>query len=110
LFYTAHVPPPRSGPGEEPFPNLFTQGMVIKDGAAMSKSRGNVVDPDELVARYGADTVRLFCLFAAPPEKDLDWSDQGVEGMSRFLNRVWLLVHALLPKLAPPGAALAEVR
>ena len=93
---------------DEPFASLFTQGMVIKDGAAMSKSRGNVVDPDELVARYGADTVRLFCLFAAPPEKDLDWSDQGVEGMSRFLNRVWRLVQALLPKLAPPGAALPD--
>jgi leucyl-tRNA synthetase len=93
---------------DEPFASLFTQGMVIKDGAAMSKSRGNVVDPDELVARYGADTVRLFCLFAAPPERDLDWSDQGVEGMSRFLNRVWRLVHALLPRLAPVGSPLPE--
>jgi leucyl-tRNA synthetase len=93
---------------DEPFASLFTQGMVIKDGAAMSKSRGNVVDPDELVGRYGADTVRLFCLFAAPPERDLDWSDQGVEGMSRFLNRVWRLVQSLLPRLAPPGAPLPE--
>lgn len=77
---------------DEPFRNLLTQGMVIKDGAKMSKSKGNVVDPDELVNRYGADTVRLFCLFAAPPERDLEWSDQGVEGAYRFLNRVWRLV------------------
>lgn len=76
----------------EPFQRLLTQGMVIKEGAKMSKSKGNIVDPDEMVARYGADTVRLFCLFAAPPEKDLDWSDQGVEGAHRFLNRVWRLV------------------
>jgi leucyl-tRNA synthetase len=93
---------------DEPFASLFTQGMVIKDGFAMSKSRGNVVDPDELIARYGADTVRLFCLFAAPPERDLDWSEKGVEGQSRFLNRVWRLVHALLPRLAPPGTPLPE--
>src|SRR5581483_7785786 len=73
---------------DEPFRNLFTQGMVIKDGGAMSKSRGNVVEPDYLIERYGADTARLFCLFAAPPERDLDWSDQGVEGMSRFLHRL----------------------
>jgi len=91
---------------DEPFRNLLTQGMVIKDGAKMSKSKGNVVDPDYLVERYGADTARLFCLFQAPPEKDLDWSDQGVEGMSRFLHRVWRLVHALAPRLAPPGTPL----
>jgi len=78
---------------DEPFKNLLTQGMVIKDGAKMSKSKGNVVDPDYLIDRYGADTVRLFCLFAAPPEKDLEWSDQGVEGAQRFLNRVWWVVH-----------------
>jgi len=76
----------------EPFSHLLTQGMVIKDGAKMSKSKGNVVDPDYLVEKYGADTARLFSLFAAPPEKDLDWSDQGVEGASRFLNRVWHLI------------------
>lgn len=76
----------------EPFKNLLTQGMVIKDGAKMSKSKGNVVDPDDLINRYGADTVRLFCLFAAPPERDLEWSDQGVEGAYRFLNRIWRLV------------------
>ena len=78
---------------DEPFINLLTQGMVIKDGAKMSKSKGNVVDPDEMIEQYGADTVRLFCLFAAPPEKDLDWSEQGVEGAARFLNRLWRLVY-----------------
>jgi leucyl-tRNA synthetase len=76
----------------EPFENLLTQGMVIKDGAKMSKSKGNVVDPDYMIKRYGADTARLFCLFASPPEKDLDWSDKGVEGSSRFLQRVWRLI------------------
>ena len=73
----------------EPFANLLTQGMVIKDGAKMSKSKGNVVDPDHIIERYGADTARLFILFAAPPNKDLEWSDQGVEGCFRFLKRVW---------------------
>ncbi|MBI1920214.1 MAG: leucine--tRNA ligase [Geobacter sp.] len=77
---------------DEPFVNLLTQGMVIKDGSKMSKSKGNVVDPDALIRKYGADTARLFSLFAAPPEKDLDWSDQGVDGSYRFLNRVWKLV------------------
>ncbi|MBA4416847.1 MAG: leucine--tRNA ligase [Syntrophus sp. (in: bacteria)] len=76
----------------EPFKNLLTQGMVIKDGSKMSKSKGNVVDPDYLIEKYGADTARLFCLFASPPEKDLDWSDKGVEGSFRFLQRVWRLV------------------
>ena len=76
----------------EPFSNLLTQGMVIKDGAKMSKSKGNIVDPDSLVEEYGADTARLFCLFAAPPEKDLDWNDRGVEGAYRFLKRVCTLV------------------
>src|SRR6185295_11570478 len=94
---------------DEPFTALLSQGMVIKDGAKMSKSKGNVVDPDELIRRYGADTARLFSLFAAPPEKDLDWNDRGVEGASRFLNRVWRFVHANLPELrtaprAPGGA------
>jgi leucyl-tRNA synthetase len=73
----------------EPFSNLLTQGMVIKDGAKMSKSKGNVVDPDAMIRRYGADTTRLFSLFAAPPEKDLEWNEQGVEGAFRFLQRVW---------------------
>ncbi|MFS8572858.1 MAG: leucine--tRNA ligase, partial [Clostridia bacterium] len=78
---------------EEPFQNLLTQGMVLKDGAKMSKSKGNVVDPDEMVERYGADTVRLFILFAAPPERDLEWSDAGVEGAYRFVNRVYRMVR-----------------
>ncbi len=76
----------------EPFRRLLTQGMVIKDGAKMSKSKGNVVDPDDIINQYGADTARLFILFAAPPEKDLEWSDEGVEGAYRFLNRLWRLV------------------
>jgi leucyl-tRNA synthetase len=77
---------------EEPFRNLLTQGMVIKDGAKMSKSKGNIVDPDEIITRFGADTTRIFILFASPPEKDLEWSEEGVEGSFRFLNRVWRLV------------------
>ncbi len=77
---------------DEPFANLLTQGMVIKDGAKMSKSKGNVVDPDALIQTYGADTARLFSLFAAPPEKDLEWSDDGVVGALRFLQRVWRLI------------------
>ena len=77
---------------DEPFLNLLTQGMVIKDGSKMSKSKGNVVDPDALIQKYGADTVRLFCLFASPPDRDLEWSDQGVEGSFRFLHRFWNLV------------------
>jgi len=89
---------------DEPFTNLLTQGMVIKDGAKMSKSKGNVVDPDALINRYGADTARLFSLFAAPPEKDLDWSDQGVDGSFRFLNRVWRLVCDLLPFVGKGGS------
>jgi len=93
---------------DEPFTNLLTQGMVIKDGAKMSKSKGNVVDPDALIGEYGADTARLFSLFASPPERDLEWSDQGVEGSFRFLSRIWRLVHDNLDTLkgapdAPPG-------
>ena len=74
---------------DEPFARLLTQGMVLKDGAKMSKSKGNVVDPDEIVEKYGADTARLFILFAAPPEQELEWSDSGVEGAYRFLNRIY---------------------
>lgn len=85
---------------EEPFSRLLAQGMVYKDGAKMSKSKGNVVTPDEIVEKYGADTGRLFILFAAPPEKDLDWSDQGVEGCHRFLRRVWRLIDECREQLA----------
>jgi len=74
---------------DEPVARLFTQGMVIKDGAKMSKSRGNVVSPDEMVARYGADATRMYCLFAAPPDRDLDWQESGIEGIQRFLARVY---------------------
>lgn len=77
---------------DEPFANLLTQGMVCLDGSKMSKSKGNIVSPEEIIGKYGADTARLFILFAAPPERDLEWNDQGVEGCYRFLNRVWRLV------------------
>ena len=80
---------------DEPFTRLLTQGMVLKDGAKMSKSKGNTVDPQELIDRYGADTVRLFSMFAAPPEQSLEWSDSGVEGANRFIRRLWRLVHDL---------------
>ena len=90
----------------EPFTNLLTQGMVLKDGAKMSKSKGNTVDPEPLVERYGADTVRLFMMFAAPPDQALEWSDEGVEGAHRFLKRLWRAVHAHvaggLPESGPP--------
>ena len=78
---------------DEPFKNLLTQGMVIKDGAKMSKSLGNVVDPDDMIKKYGADTIRVFMLFAAPVSRDLEWSDEGIEGGFRFLGRVWRLIQ-----------------
>jgi leucyl-tRNA synthetase len=93
---------------DEPFTRLLTQGMVLLDGAKMSKSKGNVVDPDEMIQAYGADTTRLFCLFAAPPERDLEWSDQGVAGSFRFLNRVWGLVKELLEPLQQAKAFLED--
>jgi len=94
-------------PFDEPFTNLLTQGMVIKDGAKMSKSKGNIVDPEDMIKRYGADTTRLFSLFAAPPERDLEWQEEGVEGGSRFLNRVWRLVYELRNRLSKePAPAL----
>lgn len=92
---------------DEPFTNLLTQGMVIKDGAKMSKSKGNVVDPNSLIEKYGADTARLFSLFAAPPEKDLEWNDQGVDGSFRFLNRLWKLAGETVPFIA--GASKVDV-
>ncbi len=93
---------------DEPFTNLLTQGMVIKDGSKMSKSKGNVVDPHDLITDYGADTVRLFSLFAAPPEKDLEWNAQGVEGCSRFLNRVFRFINSR-PELAQSPALPSEL-
>ncbi len=78
---------------DEPFKMLLTQGMVLKDGSKMSKSKGNTVDPQNLIDRYGADTVRLFIMFASPPEQSLEWSDSGVEGASRFLKRLWRQVY-----------------
>lgn len=83
----------------EPFENLLTQGMVLKDGTKMSKSKGNVVNPEEIINKYGADTARLFILFAAPPERDLEWNDRAVEGCYRFLNRVWRLVYTSLEEI-----------
>ena len=94
---------------EEPFKNLLTQGMVIKDGAKMSKSLGNVVSPAEIQEKYGADTARLFILFAAPPEKELDWSDAGVEGSYRFLNRVYRLVYEYVTEIKSSGDANGAV-
>jgi len=82
---------------DEPVRRLFTQGMVIKDGAKMSKSKGNVVSPDDMVARYGADAARAYSLFAAPPDRDLDWQEDGVAGVSRFLARVWRLTTKYAP-------------
>ncbi|HBV88162.1 MAG TPA: leucine--tRNA ligase [Desulfosporosinus sp.] len=82
---------------DEPFQNLLTQGMVCMNGSKMSKSKGNVVSPGAIIGKYGADTARLFILFAAPPDRDLEWSDQGVEGCYRFLNRVWRLVAQYEP-------------
>jgi len=77
---------------DEPFTHLLTQGMVLKDGSVMSKSKGNVVDPDDMLAKYGADALRLYGMFVAPPEKEVEWSDAGLEGSFRFLVRVWRLV------------------
>ncbi len=88
---------------DEPFTKLLTQGMVLKDGAKMSKSKGNTVDPQELIDQYGADTVRLFVMFAAPPEQALEWSDDGVQGASRFLRRLWKAVQTHLQHPLPPA-------
>lgn len=91
---------------DEPFTNLLTQGMVIKDGSKMSKSKGNVVDPSELITQYGADTTRLFSLFAAPPQKDLEWNAKGVEGCYRFLNRIFRFVQGHASILCDHSASL----
>ena len=95
---------------DEPVARLFTQGMVIRNGAKMSKSKGNVVSPDEMIARYGADAARMYALFAAPPDRDLDWQEDGVAGISRFLSRVYRFVmrHAAAARIAPPSAGFAH--
>ncbi len=93
---------------DEPFKRLLTQGMVLKDGAKMSKSRGNTVDPQSLIDQYGADTVRLFSMFAAPPEQSLEWSDSGVEGAHRFIKRLWRLVHEFNGAAETPSETPSE--
>ena len=101
----------------EPFTNLLTHGMVKLDGATMSKSNGNVVAPEDMIAKYGADALRAYILFMAPPDKDLDWSYEGLDGMWRFLNRAWRLVDEIAEEVsggadAPhtPGAAEKALR
>jgi leucyl-tRNA synthetase len=93
---------------KEPFIRLLTQGMVLKDGEVMSKSKGNVVDPDEIIKRYGADTLRLFILFAAPPEDELEWNAQAIEGSWRFVNRVWRLAEDYKAKPSTGDGALLK--
>jgi leucyl-tRNA synthetase len=88
---------------DEPFTRLLTQGMVLKDGAVMSKSKGNVVDPDEMIGKYGADALRLYVVFVAPPEKEIEWSDAGLEGSFRFLARVWRLVDQICETIGGDG-------
>src|SRR5215467_1408791 len=93
---------------DEPFAAQLSQGMVIKDGAKMSKSKGNVVDPDDMIGRFGADATRLFTLFASPPERDLEWTESGVEGAARFLNRLWRFVRAHAGEITDAGAVPAR--
>jgi leucyl-tRNA synthetase len=95
---------------DEPARRLFTQGMVIKDGAKMSKSKGNVVSPDDMVARYGADATRMYALFAAPPDRDLDWQEAGVAGVSRFLAKVWRIVTKHAPQARPSASGIDVVK
>jgi leucyl-tRNA synthetase len=92
---------------DEPFKSLLTQGMVLKDGSKMSKSKGNTVDPQELIDRFGADTVRLFIMFASPPEQSLDWSDAGVEGAHRFLKRLWKAIYEHISSGSTDASAVA---
>lgn len=95
-------------PLNEPFANLLTQGMVLMHGKKMSKSKGNTVDPSEMIDRYGADTVRMFCLFAAPPDRDFDWTESGIEGAFRFVNRLWRLAVELADRVPALEACAAE--
>src|SRR4029079_4068894 len=87
----------------EPFATLLTQGMVLNDGEVMSKSVGNVVDPDLMIEKYGADALRLYVMFVAPPEKEIEWSDAGIEGSWRFLARVWRLTDSLAESIGGDG-------
>ena len=93
----------------EPFTRLLTQGMVLRHGAVMSKSKGNVVDPDEMLAKYGADALRLYEMFVAPPEKEIEWTDAGLEGSARFLGRVWRLVMAVSEHPNPDAVAAVDL-
>jgi len=107
LDFSAEGGPANLGGGDEPFKRLLTQGMVLKDGEVMSKSRGNVVDPDSIIKKHGADTLRLYILFAAPPEVEMEWSERGIEGAFRFLNRVFRLLDYAArstPQVAPSNA------
>ena len=88
---------------DEPFTKLLTQGMVLKNGEVMSKSKGNVVDPDDMIAKFGADALRLYVMFVAPPEKEIEWTDAGLEGSWRFLARVWRLVDQLSETIGGQG-------
>jgi leucyl-tRNA synthetase len=88
---------------DEPFKRLLTQGMVLKNGQVMSKSKGNVVDPDDMIQRYGADALRLYVMFVAPPEKEIEWTDAGLEGSFRFLARVWRIVDQLAETIGGDG-------
>jgi leucyl-tRNA synthetase len=90
---------------DEPFTRLLTQGMVLKDGSAMSKSKGNVVDPDDMLGKYGADALRLYVMFVAPPENEIEWTDAGLEGSARFLARVWRLVDQWCDKVRGAGTS-----
>jgi leucyl-tRNA synthetase len=92
----------------EPFTHLLTQGMVLMDGAVMSKSKGNVVDPDEMMAKYGADALRLYVVFVAPPEKEIEWTDSGIEGSFRFLARVWRLIDHWCETVGGEGMAAPQ--
>jgi leucyl-tRNA synthetase len=92
----------------EPFDRLLTQGMVLKDGEVMSKSKGNIVDPDEMIKKYGTDTIRLYILFAGPPETEMEWNDKGIEGSFRFLNRVWRLVEKVRDQKTENGRQRTE--
>src|SRR6202008_2956224 len=93
---------------DEPFSRLLTQGMVLKDGAVMSKSKGNVVDPDDMISKFGADALRLYVMFVAPPEKEVEWTDSGLEGSWRFLARVWRLVDQWCDQIKSAPAVASE--